>query len=79
MAKLRKVATNNAAFGEACMAAVLPVRELLVDLELPRAAKLSWWRLSGYNTRPSSDNEATGGEDESESDDESESESSDEE
>ena len=54
-------------------------KDLMVDLELPRAAKLSLWRLSGYSTRPNSDNEAAEGEGESENDDESESESSDEE
>ena len=45
----------------------------MVDLELPRAAKLSWWRLSGYDTRPNSEDEAAAGEDESESSDETES------
>ena len=40
---------------------------MMVDLELPRAAKLSWWRLSGYDTRPNSEDEAAAGEDESES------------
>ena len=51
-------------------------KDLMVDLELPRAAKLSWWRLSGYGTRPNSEDEAAAGEDESESEsgDESESE-----
>ena len=50
-------------------------KDVVVDLELPRAAKPSWWRLSGYSTRPNSDNEATEGEDESEDDGESDHES----
>ena len=43
-------------------------------------AKLSWWRLSGYGTRPNSDDEAAAGEAESESEssDESGSEADDE-
>jgi hypothetical protein len=48
-------------------------KDMMVDLELPRAAKLSWWRLSGYGTRPNSEDEAAAGEDESESSDETES------
>ena len=48
-------------------------KNMMVDLELPRAAKLSWWRLSGYDTRPNSEDEAAAGEDESESSDETES------
>ena len=55
-------------------------KPIMIDLELPAAAKLSWWRLSGYDTRPNSDDEAAAGEDESksESSDESGSEADDE-
>ena len=55
-------------------------KPITIDLELPAGAKLSWLRLSGYGTRPNSDDEATEGEAESESEssDESESEADDE-
>ena len=48
-------------------------KPIMIDLELPVGAKLSWWRLSGYGTRQNSENEAAAGEDESESSDETES------
>ena len=54
-------------------------KDMMLDLELPHDAKLSWWWLSGYSTRPNSEDEAIAGEDESESENSDEGESEDEE
>ena len=45
-------------------------KAIMIGLELPAGAKLSWWRLVGYGTRPNSASEA---EDDGESESESES------
>jgi hypothetical protein len=42
-------------------------KDMMIDLELPSSAKLSWWRLCGYGTRP---NSVSNNEDEGASDDE---------